>query len=614
MKIIICRSLAWFALAAFSLLFYSSVQAQGPAFTYQGRLNAGSSPANGSYDVAFTLFNTNTTGVAMAGTVTNAAVAVTNGLFTTIVNLGNVFTGSSNWLELAVRTNGAGSFTTLAPRQQLTPVPYAVTAANLSGTVAASSISGTLPAAQLPASVITNGASGVNVSGSFSGTGSSLTNVPLSALPFSFTNAGVVGWGYDNDGQIDMPATLNVTAVAAGNTHSLALMTNATVIGWGDNTYGEINIPAGLTNVTAIAAGTGFSLALKSNGTVVGWGYNNDGETSIPAMVTNVTAIAAGPNYCLALLNNGTVVGWGNNAYGQLNTPIGLANVTAIAAGGVFSLALLSNGTVAHWGSGGAYIVGGISGATTIAAGYYHGLALKSDGTVAGWGSNNFGQINIPSGLTNVTAIAAGLQHSLALKSDGTVIAWGDNLFGETNIPTGLANVKAIGAGSAALHSLAITPQVFNITPFFTLNGAVGTLTQTNLGENGFYQSYIFDLNDDYPPQTQSYGYYAKVGNQVYFEAWLVWPYFQANGNYNGAVYVSLPFPNVSAGGEFNINAPDDIQQYVGEADQGFNDFILNTVPPNGYGGPFYISSPDDDGNYYGSGGEIQVSGWYRWQ
>ncbi len=43
--------------------------------------------------------------------------------------------GDSNWLEIAVSTNGANNFTTLAPRQQLTPAPYAITAENLSGVV-----------------------------------------------------------------------------------------------------------------------------------------------------------------------------------------------------------------------------------------------------------------------------------------------------------------------------------------------------------------------------------------------------------------------------------------------------------------------------------------------
>ncbi len=66
--------------------------AQGTAFSYQGRLNSGANPANGTYDLTFTLFNTNLTGTAIAGPVTNGAVNVTNGLFTTTVDFGNAFT------------------------------------------------------------------------------------------------------------------------------------------------------------------------------------------------------------------------------------------------------------------------------------------------------------------------------------------------------------------------------------------------------------------------------------------------------------------------------------------------------------------------------------------
>src|SRR5215469_7309253 len=79
------------------------VQAQGTGFTYQGQLISNNIPANGSYDMAFTLYTTNVTGSAIAGPVTNAAVSVTNGLFTTMVDFGpNVFTGASNWLGIAV--------------------------------------------------------------------------------------------------------------------------------------------------------------------------------------------------------------------------------------------------------------------------------------------------------------------------------------------------------------------------------------------------------------------------------------------------------------------------------------------------------------------------------
>ena len=94
--------LVWLALLAGGI----HVAAQGTAFTYQGRLNSSGGPVNGNYDLTFTLYTTNLTGSVLAGPVTNSATAVTNGLFTTLVDFGpGVFAGTSNWLEIAVRTN-----------------------------------------------------------------------------------------------------------------------------------------------------------------------------------------------------------------------------------------------------------------------------------------------------------------------------------------------------------------------------------------------------------------------------------------------------------------------------------------------------------------------------
>src|SRR5208283_4882734 len=78
----------------------SILHAQGTAFMYQGQLQNNGSPASGTYNLTFTLFNTNSGGTPVAGPVTNANVAVTNGLFAVLVDFGpGVFTGQSNWLQ-----------------------------------------------------------------------------------------------------------------------------------------------------------------------------------------------------------------------------------------------------------------------------------------------------------------------------------------------------------------------------------------------------------------------------------------------------------------------------------------------------------------------------------
>lgn len=176
-------------------ILVASASAQGTAFTYQGRLNVAGNPASGNFDLTFLLFNTNSGGSSVAGPITNYAVAVSDGLFTTTVNFGvAVFTGASNWLQIAARTNGVGAFTTLAPRQQLTPTPYAIfanTASNLIGTLSAAQLSGAIPASQLSGTLPSSALSGTyagavnfnNAANTFKGDGSGLNGVTVAGTP-----------------------------------------------------------------------------------------------------------------------------------------------------------------------------------------------------------------------------------------------------------------------------------------------------------------------------------------------------------------------------------------------------------------------------------------------
>ena len=91
-------------------------------------------------------------------------------------------------------------------------------------------------------------------------------------------------WGYNADGElgdgtninkttpVGVSGLTNVTAIAAGQSHSLASLSDGTAMAWGYNFYGQLGdgttidktTPvgvSGLTNVTAIAAGSDHSLA-----------------------------------------------------------------------------------------------------------------------------------------------------------------------------------------------------------------------------------------------------------------------------------------------------------------------------------------------------------------
>jgi hypothetical protein len=121
--------------------------AQGTAFTYQGRLNDGGAPATGIYDLRFTIYDAASGGGTASGPLTNAATSVSNGLFTVALDFGSspFNSGAPRWIEVAVRTNGSGAFFALAPRQPVNASPYAITAANVTGSAAtAGSFSGAL--------------------------------------------------------------------------------------------------------------------------------------------------------------------------------------------------------------------------------------------------------------------------------------------------------------------------------------------------------------------------------------------------------------------------------------------------------------------------------------
>jgi hypothetical protein len=101
--------------------------AQTTAFNYQGRLSDGGSPANGSYDVQLRLFDSSSGGNQVGTTLVFNSVPVTNGVFTLTLEFGaGAFPGPNRFLEIAVKTSGAGSFTVLSPRQPLTSAPYAI--------------------------------------------------------------------------------------------------------------------------------------------------------------------------------------------------------------------------------------------------------------------------------------------------------------------------------------------------------------------------------------------------------------------------------------------------------------------------------------------------------
>ncbi|MFV2045204.1 MAG: hypothetical protein ACC700_18470 [Anaerolineales bacterium] len=263
----------------------------GTAFTYQGYIEDLGSPANGSYNLRFLLWDAASGGAQVGSTQTKNGVSVVDGVFSVTLDFGSVFDGTALWLTIKVKGPGDPGYTTLNPRQALTPVPYASYAntAPWSGLTGApwayfsgSGASGELyRSGDVALGALTDpDGHGLNVQNYTGGKaavrgveqlGSTIYSegqlgvLSPSGLPLSLTNAGVLGlkpangnrgaavygWNSDNESSnyggvfiADGPGTSNygiyASASGASTTNVAGYFTgqNRGVYGLGNNDYG----------------------------------------------------------------------------------------------------------------------------------------------------------------------------------------------------------------------------------------------------------------------------------------------------------------------------------------------------------------------------------------
>jgi hypothetical protein len=501
------------------LLSINDLTAQGTAFTYQGRLNNGAGPANGIYDLRFGLYDSAAAGDQQGPLLTNATTVVTNGLFTVPLDFGGQFSGADRWLEISVRTNGAAAFTTLSPRQPLTPMPYAIfanAASNVLGTVPASGLTGVYGK-----SVIFNNPAN-SFTGLFLGDGSGLSGVNANTLNgLTGTNFWQIGGnaGANPANGMFLGTVDNLPLEArVNNNRALRLEPNATspnviggfggnvvtngfygaVIGGGGNSsqpnraggnyaavlggYGNTAANLGFVGGGSFSAASGYSAtvgggfghAASGSYSTVGGGDNNT------ASATNATVAGGFGN--LASAWNAAIGGGANNQATATNATVagGTRNVAAgpgaFIGGGGFD-GTTSFGNTAY---GAASVIGGglanyidTLAPHAVVSGGVHNTADNTNDVVAG------GTENYASGYT--ATISGGIQNL----ADGDYSVVGG---GETNKADGLGSTVAGGWRNTATDRFAtIGGGLNNITPAGTWYPTIAGGQENEVtGEGGF--------------------------------------------------------------------------------------------------------------------------------
>jgi hypothetical protein len=333
-------SLVLFAAVVFAAM---PARSQSTAFTYQGRLQNNGAPVNGSYDLAFTLYTTNTGGVAVAGPVTDNATAVSNGLFTVTIDFGaGVFTGNNYWLDISISPAGSNTFVELTPRQPVLPTPYAIMA-NSASTAASATTAGTANTAELASNIV----SGVSITGTFTGNGSGLT-----ALNPANLSSGTAAINISGNAATATMATSATTATTAVSAITAA---SATTAGTANTAELASNVVSGVS-ITGTFSGNGGGLtnlnASKLTGSVPGASL-----TSVPAgSLTGTVPLAQLPS--IIVTNKETGVTLSGTFSGTFS---GVTNTTAASIstnGSTTGQVLTSSGGATVWANANPWLGG----------------------------------------------------------------------------------------------------------------------------------------------------------------------------------------------------------------------------------------------------------------
>lgn len=234
----------------------------GTAFTYQGFLRGpGGSAVAGTCDFQFSLFDDAAAGSQVGSTITISSLNLVDGRFTVQLDFGGQFTGEGRWLQVGVRCPaGSGGYTTLTPRQTITPGPYALALPGIRTVPAQDTVN-------IIAGSIGNGTSAI---------GATISGGGNAAQPnYVYSDYGTIGGGVNNRAGSNISIYLTPYATIGGGANNLAEGYGATIAGGVNNsvTGGNSTIIGGYGNIVSGAYSTvlgGSDNEISGDGSVAG--------------------------------------------------------------------------------------------------------------------------------------------------------------------------------------------------------------------------------------------------------------------------------------------------------------------------------------------------------
>ncbi|KAG6551955.1 hypothetical protein Mapa_006572 [Marchantia paleacea] len=262
---------------------------------------------------------------------------------------------------------------------------------------------------------------------------------------------GRLGHGNSSDLFIPHPIKalrgIEISQIACGDSHCLAITTEGDVHSWGRNQNGQLGlghnedslVPKKVVAfegiaVKMLAAGAEHTAAVTESGKLYGWGWGRYGNLGlgdrndrlVPAEVASVnnekfTLVACGWRHTIAVAESGNLYTFGWSKYGQLGHGDYLDHLVP------HQVAALKNNPIVQ-----------------ISGGWRHTVALDSSGRLYGWGWNKFGQVGVgntddqtsPQLVKNlaeekVKQVSCGWRHTVCITERGNVFSWGRGTSGQ---------------------------------------------------------------------------------------------------------------------------------------------------------------------------------------